>query len=406
MGTIIKNIAFLDLTEASEDTLKEIKAIKKVAFMVYNKKFEPFMAKISFHEIASSAKVSGKFSLINGKLELDDSFVSSMKEPMFFLVNGKMIVKPDVNADMIDQAISGLLINGKIYCPESVQAALQQKVEQNNGKMVAYMDNALLETGEVTIDNDYLRQLKSKTNLAVAGEVNMIEDLDLSLFDEKLDQIQFLNGAVVLEDYLEVLSPKLVKTSSKIITVPKGFTYIGEDIHLDASEIARYEHAKLFVAGSIYLDESVSKEDVKNHIDEFKTEDAIYCRTELKAGILQKCDPSVKVVAYSGTLRVVEGEHKLTQPELDYTENKITFIVNGVLEVARNVDPKVLYDKLERLDLNGVATGSSEQCGVLQTKIGVKNGVIEGNDEENEIEDTDIPEGDDSYISNVAHLKL
>lgn len=406
MGTIIKEVAFLDLTQASEDTLKEIKAIKKVAFMMYNEKFEPFMPKISFHEISSSVKVPGKSTLINGKLEIDENFLAGMKEPMFFLVNGKIIIKPNVNVDMIDQAISGIFLNGKIYCPESAQAALQQKIEQNNGKMVSYIDHALLEIDNLTIDNNYLRQLKPKTNLAVAGKVNMVGEVDLSLFDEKLNQVQFLNEAVVLESYQEILSRKLVNNPSKLISVPKGYTYIGKDLQLDASEITRYEQAKLFVAGSIYLDESVGKEDVKNHIAEIKTEEAIYCRTEVKAEILKKCDPSVKVIAYSGTLRIVNGEYKLTQSELDYTENKISFVVYGVLEVAKNVDPKVLYDKLERLDLYGVASGNTEQCGVLQTKLGIKNGVVSDNDEKNEEQDTDLPEGDDTYISNVSHLKL
>lgn len=406
MGTIIKEVAFLDLTEANEETLKEIKAIQNVALILYNEKFEPFMSKVSFHNIASSVKVPGNFTLINGKLELDKSFATGIKEPMFFLVNGSMIVKSDVTADMIEQAISGLFINGKIYCPERTQASLQQKISQNNGKVIAYIDDARLETGKLTINNDYLRQLKSKTNLAVIGKVKMVEDLDPSLFDEKLNKIQFLKGAVVSDVIQEILSGKLVNDTSKIITVPNGYTYIDGNLQLGSDEITTYQQAKLFVTGSVYLDEDVSEEDVKNHIATIKTEEAIYCPTKLKTEILQVCDPSTKVITYSGTLRVIDGEYKLTQAELNYTENNMTYIVQGVLQIDKNVDPKALYEKVERVDLYGVVSGSTEQCGVLQTKLKVNKGVVDHEDDNGDDKPIESENPDDTYIANVSLLKL
>ncbi|HEX7064882.1 MAG TPA: hypothetical protein VF199_07420 [Bacillales bacterium] len=404
MGTIIKEVAFLDLTEASEEALKEIKAIHGVAFLLYNEKFEPFMPKVSFHEISSSVKVDGKCSFINGKLEFDKGFASELKDPMFFFVNGKFIVRPDVTAEIIDHAINGLHVNGRIYCPKPIQGALQQKINQNNGQMTAYMSDAVLETSHLTIDNDYLQQLEPQTNLAVAGKVTMVEDLDASLIDEKLNKVEFLQEAVVSKANKKMLNPKLTNPSAKITVVPEGFIYIDGDFHLDSDTLSRYQQAKWFVTGSIHLDPNVTAEEVKNHIAEIKTKDAIYCRTELKKEVLQKCDPSVKITAYSGTLRIVDGEYKLTQPELDYTEGKIALVVRGVIDIDKNVDPKALFDKLERIDLYGVASGTPEQCGVLQTKLGVYNGVIETGD----VEEKQIPEyhGEDTCISGVSHLKL
>lgn len=406
MGTVIKEVAFLDLTEASEETLEEITAIENVAFMVYNEKFERFMPKISFHHIASSVKIPGKFTMINGKLEIDKKFADGAKEPIFYIVNGKMTVKPDVTAEMIDQAISGLVLNGKIYCPERTQAALQQKMNQENGKMIAYMDDAMLETGKLTFNNDYLRQLKPKTNLAVVGEAHLLEELDASLFDEKINQLQLLSRTVSLESNRDLMSGKLNGSPSKIITVPKDFTYITRDLHLDSDELARYEQAKLYATGSIYIEESVTKEEIRNHVADLKTEKVIYCKSEIKSEILKKCDPSVEVISYPGTLRVIDGEYKLTKPELEYTEGKMTLIIHGVLDVDQKVDPKDLYEKVERIDLYGVVTGNADQCGVLQTKLKVNKGVVD-NKEEKEGDQPDLNENpDDTYISNVSLLRL
>lgn len=406
MGTIIEKVAFLDLTEASEDTLKEIKAIKKVAFMVYNEKFEKFMPKISFSKISASVKVAGKFTFINGKTTFDQNFASGIKEPLSFFVNGKMIVKPDVTVEMIDKAIGRLVVNGVIYCPESTQGAIQQKAEQTNGKIVAYLNDAVLEDGKLTIDNDYLKQLKPGVNLVVTNKVTMIEDLDAPLFDEKLNQVQFLKGAVISEANKEMLSRKLANHTEKIVTVPEGFTYIDEDLHLDSDGVKRQEQGKFYVTGTVRFDKDVAPEEIKNHIAEIIAEEAIYCRTELKAEVLEKCGPSVKVISYSGDLRIIDGQHTLMKTELEYTESKIFYVVQGVLEVHKNVDPQLLYEKVERIDLDGVVSGNTEQCGVLQTKLGIQNGVVSNEDEENKEQETETPAGDDTYISKVSHLKL
>ena len=406
MGTVIKEVAFLDLTEASEETLEGIKEIHNVAFMVYNEKFERLMPKISFHNIASSVKIEGKFTLINGSMDIDKNFADGTNEPIFFLINGKLTVKPGVTAEMINQTISGLVLNGKVYCPESVQAALHRKINQENGKMIAYMDDAELVTEKITFNNDYLKQLKPGTNLAVAGDVMILEDLDTSLFKEKINRLQILGTATVLESNKSLLSEKLVGNPSKMITVPKGYTYITRDLQLDSDELARYDEAKLYVTGSVYVDENVTKEEFRNHIADVKTEKTIYCKSELKSEILKICDPSVEVISYTGTLRVVDGEYQLTQSELDYTENKLALIVHGVVEIAKNVDPKVLYEKLDRVDLYGVITGTEEQCGVLQTKLKVKKGVVDIN--ENKVnEEVDANQNpDDTYVSNVSLLRL
>lgn len=406
MSTTIKDVAFLDLTKASEETLKEIKAIKNVATMVYNEQFEQFMSKISFYNVASSVKISGNFTSLNGRLEFDGNFAASMKEPMAFFINGNLVIKPDVTPDMIDQTISGLFINGVIYCPENIQGAVQQKIEQINGKVKAYMNDAVLEMGKLTIDNDYLRQLQPNTNLAVTGKVNMTGELDGVLLDEKLHRVQFLKGAVISEANHAILQEKVIHSSEKVVVIPKGYTYIDEDLHLDSSVIRRFEQAKLFVAGLVSFDNDVTPAAVKTHIEQIKTSEEIYCKKELVDEVLQKCDASTKVIPYSGTLKIVDGQYKLMKTELEYTPNPIFFVVRGMLEVDGNVEPQVIYDKVERIDLYGMVTGTTEQCGVLQTKLGINHGLVSDDSEESEEQGSETLSGEDTVIANVAHLKL
>jgi hypothetical protein len=410
MGTMIKEVAFLDLTEASEETLAQITAIKKVAFMIYNEKFEPFMSKIDFHEIASSVKVPGPFSLINGKLTMDKGFLNSVSEPMFYLINGKMTIKPDVTPELIDQAISGLYLNGKIYCPEHVQGMLHQKIRQQNGKIVTYMAQAThLEPNKLTLTNTYLKSLDLETNLVVAGQFRMDTHLDKQLFNEKIKHIQFLNGALIPEAFAETLYEKLVEGAGTLTFIPEGYTYFEGNLHLDSDVIERYNTAKLYISGAAFFDETVSDSLVRQHLSAIIAEEGIYARAELKRALLDLCDPSVKLTTYSGVLRIVDGEHTLTQPELDYTEGKITYIIQGVLQIDKGVEPKALLEKIERVDLYGVISGGMEQCGVLQTKLRIKEGVIDSEDEPKGTEadqNGDQEEPGTHVIAKVSQLKL
>ncbi|HET7616284.1 MAG TPA: hypothetical protein VFK27_04920 [Bacillales bacterium] len=406
MGTIIEEVAFLDLTKASEDTLKEIKAIRNVAFMVYSEKFEPYMAQVSFNGIASSLKVEGELATVNGKMVFEESSAESIKDSVHYLVNGKFIIKPGVTAETIEKTISGLSVNGKIYCPESVQAAVRNKINLNNGKLISYMNDAELETGKVTIDNDYLKQLKDHTNLAVGGKANLLEELDEDLIDQKLNRLQLLGNAVISQANKEKLSEKWVSGYGEVTTVPSGYTYFDSDLHLDSDTITRYDQGQLFVDGVVTVDEDVSTDDIKNHLGYLKTDGPIYCRAEAKAEIIKKCDPLVKVVAYSGALRLIDGEYTLRKTELDYTPDKLTFVVNGVLNIDEAITAEQIYEKIERVDLNGVVSGNAEQCGVLQTKLKIKNGIVSEKGTSDEDQPMEELDGEHTKISNVSHLKL
>lgn len=408
MGTVIKEVAFLDLTGASVEVLREIKAIKKVAFLIYNEKFEPYMSKINFEEVASTLKVTGSYTLINGKSEIDSHFITGMKEPLFFVVNGKLTFKPDVTLELLDQAFSGICLNGKIYCPESIQGLLQQKMVQQNGKIVAYMDQVTrFESAPITIDNNYLHQLNANTNLVLTSDVKLFEGVNLTLFNEKINQIQFLGSVTVSEIYRGELSAKTAPGSVSVHYIPEGFSYVDGDLELTAEDLTRYPGGKIYTDGSIYFSHDVEAKDIEENLVAIKTEETIYCRKEIRKAILSICEPSTKVTSYKGILRAVDGAYTLTQTELDYTPESITFIVRGVLEVDSKVDPKILFEKIDHVDLYGVINGTPEAVGVLQTKLRVREGVI---DSENLLKDeedsSDKEDSSDYVISKVAHLKL
>ncbi|MBW7456418.1 hypothetical protein K0U00_20495, partial [Paenibacillus sepulcri] len=103
-------------------------------------------------------------------------------------------------------------------------------------------------------------------------------------------------------------------------------------------------------------------------------------------------------------------EYRLTTSELNYTPEPLSFIVHGVLDVAPEIDPQLLFDSLGSIVNYGVISVEGEQYGIVQTKLIKNEGVIDVRRAE---KDHDEPAGaaaadadDTVYISNVNYLKL
>jgi len=409
MRKVIENINFLDLSSAAEESLEGVTKLQNINLMLFSKKVAKSLSSITMKNVNFSAEVPEKCTQVNGQFELDESFAASVKELLYLVINGTLVVKPDVTVEIIEKTLSGLFVNGGVYCPEKVKGIIQQKTERLNGNITAYMDDADVLAENVRFDNNYLRSLQPGTNIVVTGKVTMVEPLDSSLLQERLGKVEFLNRALIREDYMEIITEKMLNPHKcKMTWIPVGAVYVDKDFYLDSMAIQRFEHATLYVTGTIQLGSDVSQEILVKCIDKIYTNKTIICRKELKEAVLKRCDdPSVTVLDYTGKLLVVDGEHKLTQAELKYTKENLSLLVRGVLDIADNVDPEALYDKVDSIDNYGVINGDSEQCGVVQTKLRTNKGVVsdrkEPDDEQNAPEEEDAGE---IRIANMNYLKL
>ncbi len=411
MGKMIKNIGFLDLTNAAKESLEGIETIKNVGCMLYSRQIAPLLSKITLKNVGYSSEVPENCKVVNGQFIIDGSFVSGVKQPLYLFINGQLVVKPDVSVEAIETSISGLNINGTVYCPEHLRAAIEQKIERKNGKVVSFMRDAVLVNGDVRLDNHFLQTMQPETNLAVTGIVRMIDHLDSSLLEERLGKMQFLHEALLREEYLEMLNSRIVNREKSTITViPSGCIYIDGDLVLDSITIKRFEQAKLYVIGSVRLGDDVSETMLEKHIAQIYTKDMIICRKELAEQLLNKCaDPAIHLLTYSGKLLLVDGQHKLTRAELKYTPENISVLVRGMLEIDPNIEPQVLFDKIDSIDNFGEIEASGEQCGVIHAKLRANNGSIIDRDESGNEDNGNAEEdanADDVYIKNVSYLKL
>lgn len=410
MSKIFRNINVLDFSAASEQALDEVSRLENVNVLLYSKATSGLLASVSQQNINIRAEMPDNSVLTqaNGRYEITSL---NNDKPLFVVANGTVVIRPGVTAEALEQRVAGIVANGIIFCPEGLKGIVQQKIANLNGRFVTYMDDADLVGDNVRLSNTYLHTLRKGSRISFAGKVVMLDDVDASLLDEKLHAIEFMDTFVIREDLLPAVAGKIVNPhKTTIVAVPKDTYHVDGDLSLDAGVLRRIGKRRIHAAGIIRIESDVKPEALAASVESLHADKMILCKNELKEEVLNKTtDPSVPVLGYNGKLRVVEGEYKLTASELRYAKEELAFIVYGVLDVAPEVDPQLLFDSLDSIVNYGIINGSGEQCGVIQTKLLVNKGVVsDRNDEqENDVDSSDSAENDGHiYICNANYCKL
>ncbi|MCF6137494.1 hypothetical protein [Pseudalkalibacillus berkeleyi] len=117
-------------------------------------------------------------------------------------------------------------------------------------------------------------------------------------------------------------------------------------------------------------------------------------------------EANIPFICYEGKLIVIDGEYKLTSTEVEFANESITIINNGVLDLASNVEPKELYNKIKDIHNFGVINSNDKQSGVIQSKMKTNKGIV-GNAEIDDEEDLiDNDQSNQNVIANMNYLKL
>ncbi|SDN67533.1 hypothetical protein SAMN04487897_10442 [Paenibacillus sp. yr247] len=409
MNKVIQNVNVLDITTAAEQALDGVSKIKNVNLLLYSKATIGLLANVAQKNINVQAEIpeGGKLHMVNDRYEVGAA--PDGGSPLYLVVNGTLIIRPDADAESLERGIAGIIVNGTIFCPEGVFSIVQQKIVQHNGRLALYMDNALLISDPVHIDDLFLRTLPSDSRVSFSGKAVLL-DADAALLEEKLRNMEFTGELVIREQLLAALSGKLVNAhKAKIVTIPADTYYIDRDLTLDAGVLRRLPHRRIHATGLLRFELDVTPERLAAAVDRLHSERAILCPVELKDSVLAvTADPAVEVLSYAGKLRVVEGEYRLTPNELKYSPEPLSFIVNGVLDIAAEIDPQLLFDSIESIVNYGVISGNGEQYGVVQTKLIKNEGAfdVRRDEEVNDEPDEASAKDDTVYIRNVNYLKL
>ena len=172
----------------------------------------------------------------------------------FLIVNGMMTITPDAG-DALRQYM-GLLINGMVYCPDSLATVLASKAMMN-GKVETYPDGAVVLKNNAVIDRAFaLRAEEGRLYWADKRLIAVDSDLDGAALAAK--GVRFSTQEAYLSESLaEDLAP-LFDADTRLVILPDGTAVEQDDLTLSGVSLRRFGDS-LLVLGDLRLTEDCAE---------------------------------------------------------------------------------------------------------------------------------------------------
>jgi len=395
----INNIGVLDMRTATEKSIEEIGKIGNVGTLIASPETSHLVSKISIGNIGSTAVITKDYEMFTGKLELTPEYLGKLSKPLYLYITGKLFIRENVTVEDIEKGIGGLIITGKILCPEKLTPIIQSKIVNQTGKLVSYTSDASFISGTCVLNDSFLRSLKPATNLFVDGKLRATGDIDTRLIEERLGSVELSGKAVIDERYSDAIGRR-IKGAPKREIVPQGCIFIEDELVVDSISIKKFHNARLYTDMTIVFRDDVRPEMLQTRIDSIRTSAPIVCREELREPIVNICEGySPSVLYYSGKHIIVEDEYEIDSSELEFSDSRISIMVMGELRVAADLTPAMILEKIEFIDNYGEITANPKQIGALKNRLRTNKGEIT-NTEKAETADDNVS------LSNAGYLKL
>lgn len=274
---------------------------------------------------------------INGKATLDGTSIPEKKRVM--VVNGKLSVKPD-GVKALEQ-YCGIVVNGKLYCPESLASVVTAKCTVN-GKLCLYPDDAVILNSTTRLDKMFLLRAQPKLYWAEKLFIAVDPKLDAEALAAKGARFSS-QKAILTERNAEILAP-LFTEETELMILPDGTAVLEDDLELSAGTLRRYG-TRLYVAGDVTVPEGA--EELLGRMEYLHVAGDV-----LLPAALEEAFYGIPDLEYD-SLRVLLGHAivgsprlKLGKAMLDLYPQGVTCVDCAMVELEETLEPDVIAKKL------------------------------------------------------------
>lgn len=397
------NIGVLDVREVSEDVAAKISELNNIGVIIESDRSRILLKDAKKTNIGSTMKIPDgldlKFIMTNGEMKIDQEYLEGFPGCIALLVNGRIIFDKSIDNITLDKKIHSLMINGEVICPKRLAGLIQSK-GMINGEILSYKSDYNFYNGTITLTNRFLKGLKVDSKLSLKKLV-VLEDIDPSLLEEKITNIEVLNKLVIIEEYEDIISQYIDEYYEIKKTIIPGNSrqvkYIDDNLVLDNTSILKYEKNILYVDGKVSI-KFTEEVDFENYI-ELLICNKVVCNSETYEIIRNNIGEGVKVEIIEGELVENLGKMILTG---EITE-KTTIINKGKLIIDNNLDYDSLIKYVVAIKNYGVIEGPEDKLSIIKSVIKQNYGKVKATGE-NEKEEIDKDE--DILYENIGELKL
>lgn len=375
---VIKNVNVLDLRKTTKETFDTIGFIKNANLILVSPETADYMPGIHAKNINTVAEIPANVETQTcmSHVTINAAYLSSFPSPRFLLVMGKVIVEPDVTQDLIDAKLAGLVVMGKLVCPEAVAGTLQSKAKLMMADTTTYPSGAVLATNSLTLDDSYLNTLDDGTHLVATGSLRVVDHVTTSLIDRKIHMLHAHGSILCRQEHALVIKSKLARAKSMTV-IPAGHRLIEGSLQLDTLTLQTLENEQLFCMGDVIINADVDSQALDSAISKLGTLGVILCPITLKDILKTKCDMlDNRVVLYEGTLWYVDDDRELLPDQFDYIDSQMTIAIRGELAISAAVSPEAILERIHKIHNLGDIVCQPEQVAAIEARLGVREGDV------------------------------
>lgn len=367
---LVIDTMFCDLRKMQESTLAQYDSIRIDAMIVMtNARARELMSRYPFEvDCMHTLDLDDETTLntVNGK-----SLFTGRNTPngrQYLVVNGVMTITPDAG-DALRQYM-GLMINGVVYCPDSLATVLASKAAVN-GKVETYPDGAVVLKSNAVIDRAFALRAEPG-RLYWAGKRLIAVDEALDGEELAAKGVRFAaREAYLTESLAESLAP-LFDPDTKLTILPDGVTVEQDDLTLNGTALRRFGDS-LVVLGDLRLTKDCAE--VLSNLEYLQVEGEVYLPESLADAL-----DAVTETIFDGDVHYLTGKPLYDKMELTVDQSLLDAFPDGLTLVdCKNVTltgsltPAAVLDRLAFYDCKEITCPAALESAVRAVSTGVGN---------------------------------
>lgn len=378
-GKVIGSVGILDLRHATEASVAGIRRIGNVGTLLYSPETAGLVARLPVGNLGATIETPADARILSGQTVCNHDYFKDQPSPLSLVIMGQLILQPDVLAEDVSKGLRDLVVAGQIICPEHLTGAIQSKLRNLSGQMLAYTRASRMVLGTLTLDETYLRSLEDGADLVVVSKLNAQKVLPNDLLEQKIRSLQVIGRIVCREENAQALLTRLDNKSgfAKMTAIPAGFEPVEKSFVLDADLLKALPARKLYCTERVQIDPGVDPAALDGRLEALIVKDLLICPAAFKGVVARKCNLfDIRAIFYEGELWLVDDEVDLLTSRFDYLEGQATLVVFGKLSIAPDLDPGLLADRLAKIHNLGQIKCAPAQMGAVQARLGLRDGKL------------------------------
>ena len=294
---------------------------------------------------------------INGSYEITGS--TAVQEHTLLVVNGSL--KIHSGTEEILARYEKIQVNGSVKCPKSLEGYLSKL--SANGSVSIYPDDCVILDNTFVLDKYFPLRARTGSKYYVENMV-VIQDKNVDLRNLVQKNVQFITNRLLILENMVQDSVELFDEKVEFIVVPADMALIYGNIVLN-EQLVEKEGSKIYVYGSVKLDENCDLEKIKNTLEKLVVNGNITLKRNQEEAF-RKLNAEYNSLVFSWEGRVIENKPnvRIDKSLLENSPNKVLVRNTATIKISDDVTPEMILDRLVIENCAKVSCGEEQESSV------------------------------------------